>query len=325
MLTQLVAFDLFLGYHISNFNTRINYFLLGIYRENNIFNLNFTYSLTKKLYFIFSKMIYKKSSIWLANENFSLFDRNKWFLAMRASFSELFFFNEKWYKGSLTNYKFVKTIRPKNFPHAVFFPNLENNHYLVNECFKIGVPSFAITDSHVNPANVFCPVPGNSKSVRSTFFYYVLVGKAVMSGRYHSSSSFLLSVFKKSGHLLLNFFNYNTIIPTHNYFKLFFRKYLIEEIIFLLNSRVLSKNIRNVFSFFISPRRLRRMEKLKGKRKFLGFKGRSAIIEWYLLRKIATLCFQTLLFLTMRNFIATISKFKLKASFLFKTIGYILL
>jgi ribosomal protein S2 len=134
-------------------------------------------------------------------------------------------------------------LRPKNFPHAVFFPNLENNHYLVNECFGIGVPSFSITDSHVNPANVFFPIPGNSKSVRSTFFYYILISKSVMAGRYHTSSSFLLSILKKSGRLVLNFFNYNLNIPTRGYFKLFFRKYLLEEMTFLLNNKSLGKNI----------------------------------------------------------------------------------
>lgn len=301
MLTQLVAFDLFLGYHVSNFNSRVNYFLLGIYKQNNIFNLNFTYSATKKFYTIFEKMVYKKTSIWLANENFSIFERNKWFLAMRSHLTELFFFNEKWYKGSLTNYKFVMTLRPRNFPHAVFFPNLENNHYLINECFKIGVPSFAISDSHVNPANVFFPIPGNSKSVRSTFFYYVLISKAALAGRYRSSSSFLLSVLRRSGNLILNSFNYNLNAPTYVYFKLFFRKYLLEEMIFLLNSKVLAKNIQNVFNFFISAKRLKKKEKLKGKKKFLGIRGRSAIVEWYLLRKFSVLCFQSLLFSAIKK------------------------
>ena len=50
-LSQLSSTDLFLGYAISNWNSRINYFLLGKRYGINLFDLNYTYLLLKKFIF----------------------------------------------------------------------------------------------------------------------------------------------------------------------------------------------------------------------------------------------------------------------------------
>lgn len=198
-LNQIIGADLFLGYHISNWNPRINYFLIGRYRYSNIFNINYSYSLIKKFSSIILDLLIKKSRIWIVNENFSSsFDRSKEFVNLSRLFQELFFYNDKWSKGLLSNFKYVLISEPAKFPHAIFVPNLQNNHFVVNEAFLTHIPSFSIIDSVDNPSNVFLPLPGNSKSINSLYFFYLLIAKLVLHSRYTASSSFLFSLYNKA-------------------------------------------------------------------------------------------------------------------------------
>lgn len=62
-INQLISSDLFLGYHSSNSNSKVNYFLLGNYKFSNIFNLNYTFFLIKKAFYVMVDLFNKKSSI----------------------------------------------------------------------------------------------------------------------------------------------------------------------------------------------------------------------------------------------------------------------
>jgi hypothetical protein len=97
----------------------------------------------------------------------------------------------------LSNYKFVLCVKPKKFPHAIFVPNLQNNHFVVNESYAVKIPSFGIIDSIDNPLNIFLPLPGNSKSVKSLYFFYIFISKLVLYSRYIISSSFVFSLYNK--------------------------------------------------------------------------------------------------------------------------------
>jgi ribosomal protein S2 len=197
-INQLLAADLFLGYHTSNWNPRINYFLLGKYRNSNIFNVNHTYIATKKFLSVASDLFVKKCSIWAVNEKFVLFKSSPQFSKLSKLFPEIKFINEKWCKGVLSNYKHVRRVRPWRFPHAIFVPNMQNNHFVINECFIINIPSFGIADSVDDPTNLFLPVPGNSKSIKSIFFFYLMMCKSVLYSRCLRSSSFIFSFYKKA-------------------------------------------------------------------------------------------------------------------------------
>jgi len=154
-VNQLIACDLFLGYHITNWNPRTNFFLIGKYKNTNLFNINYTYFLTKKFITFLSELFINKGHLWLVNENFSLFNRSSELCQLLNSFTEMTFLNSKWCKGMLSNYKYVSIVKPDKFPHSIFVPNIQNNHYVVNEAFIINVPSIAIIDSVDNPSNVF--------------------------------------------------------------------------------------------------------------------------------------------------------------------------
>ena len=261
-VTQLIAFDLFLGYQSTNWNPRTNFFLIGKYKKSNIFNINYTYSLSKKFFNFISDLINKKCRIWLVNENFDIFNKSVEFSRLSAVLNELSFINSKWYKGSLSNYKFVGVFKPNRFPHAIFVPNMVNNHFAINESFLINIPSWGLSDSIDNPLNIFFPIPGNSKSIKSVLFFYMLSSKSVLYSRYISASSFLFSSFKKHKRLVFNKALSSLLVST--YFARLKKGYLFKRFIPLLNSFLLFKK---QFSFT-----LKKKIKFSRKRKILKWK-----------------------------------------------------
>jgi hypothetical protein len=212
----------------------------------------------------------KKSKIWLVNENFSIFDKSPALSTLKKKFPEIVFFNSKWCKGSLSNYKHVRKVKTFNFPHAIFLPNMENNHYVINEGFIINIPTYALADSLDNPSNVFFPIPGNSKSVKSLFFFYLLTSKSVLLSRYFSSSSFIFKAYVSGKNFFKKNFGYNgnlSLIFFKNYFQFFKKKFLLNTVLFIFKKKSsnIKKTIKKSFNFFYV--KLRRKKKKKKKLK----------------------------------------------------------
>jgi ribosomal protein S2 len=279
-INQLIGSDLFLGYHLSNWNPRINYFLLGKYRNTNVFNLNYTYSFSKKFISLVTSLSLKKSKMWLVNENFELFQRSTVLTNLQKHFPEIIFVNSKWCKGTLSNYKHVRVVKTFSFPHALFLPNMENNHYVINEGFIINIPTWALADSIDNPSNVFFPIPGNSKSIKSLFFFYLLTAKSVLSSRYFSSSSFILKAYLSGKKFFLKNFGLNnnlTSIFLKNYFTIFRKKFLLETVLFIFKKK--SVKIKKLFRFFFLTLKDRRKRRRKLKLRQAGWQ-RTVLLSW---------------------------------------------
>jgi ribosomal protein S2 len=115
----------------------------------------------------------------------------------------------------LSNYKYVSIVKPSKFPHGIFAPNVQNNHYVVNESYIINIPSIAIVDTIDNPSNVFYPIPGNSKSLKSLFFFYLIIAKTLFYSRYLISSRFIFNSVKFS----------SKKVNQNIYARLFFKDY----------------------------------------------------------------------------------------------------
>lgn len=196
-INQLISADLFLGYHTSSWNVRINYFLLGKYNWTNVYNLNYTYFCLKRALNVLIDLMCRKGKVWVVNENFDLFFRNELLLSISKKLREIYFFSYKWYKGLLSNFRFVKAIYPKHFPHAIAVPNFSNNVYVVNEAAILNVPSFCLIDTSEDPTNAFYSIPANSKSIKSIIFFYLMIAKAAFYSKHISSSSFLFNSQKK--------------------------------------------------------------------------------------------------------------------------------
>lgn len=183
----------------------------------------------------------------MVNENFSLFKRSVELCQLYNLFPEVSFLNSKWCKGMLSNYKYVSIVKPSKFPHGVFVPNVQNNHYVINEAFIINIPSIAIVDTIDNPSNVFYPIPGNSKSLKSLFFFYLIIAKTLFYSRYLVSSKFIFNSVK----LCLKKFNQNICgLFFKDYFSFFRKRFLLDSVVFMLKSSVSKKK----FNFLFRPK-----------------------------------------------------------------------
>ena len=152
----------------------------------------------------------------------------------------------------LSNYKYVAIVKPNKFPHSIFVPNMQNNHYVVNEAFLINVPSIAVVDSLDNPSNVFLPIPGNSKSVKSLFFFYTIITKSLFYSRYVTSSRFLFSAVNFSSRQLGNKFLYNSFFQS--YLPFLKKRFLPESVVFFLKSNsFLKKKFKFLFKEKMHP------------------------------------------------------------------------
>lgn len=317
-INQLIGSDLFLGYHLSNWNPRINYFLLGKYRSTNVFNLNYTYSFSKKFINLVTSLSLKKSKMWLVNENFELFQRSSTLTNLQKHFPEIIFVNSKWCKGTLSNYKHVKVVKTFSFPHALFLPNMENNHYVINEGFIINIPTWALADSIDNPSNVFFPIPGNSKSIKSLFFFYLLTAKAVLSSRYFSSSSFIFKVYLSGKKFFLKNFGLNnnlTEIFLKNYFTIFRKKFLLETVLFIFKKK--SVKIKKLFRFFFLTIRDKRKRRRRLKLRQAGW-HRTVLLSWKISFLLLVGFFRNILSLSLFHIFRLPSVLSVRARLFFK-------
>lgn len=304
-VNQLIASDLFLGYHIANWNPRTNFFLIGKYKNTNIFNINYTYFLSKKFIGFLSGLFVNKGHLWMVNENFSLFNRSVELCQLYNLFPEVSFLNSKWCKGMLSNYKYVSIVKPSKFPHGIFVPNVQNNHYVINESFIINIPSIAIVDTIDNPSNVFYPIPGNSKSLKSLFFFYLIIAKTLFYSRYLASSRFIFN----SVNFCSKNFNQNiyTNLFFKDYFSFFKKKFLLDSIVFTLKSGSVSKK---KFNFLFRPK--------------LRFSSKALLFRWKMPLLILVSIFKNVLYWGIFNKIAIKKRLIVKSLGFFKTLALIL-
>lgn len=199
-IQQLVGCDLYFGSHKSNSNPSNNYFLLGRNQHSiEIFNISFSYFCLRRILNTINALLLKKSTIWVVNSNFPLYAQNEFlrYLVSRFKKRVIRFFHEKFYGGGFTNYKSVKLARRAFFPRAIFFPSLTNNWFVVKEASRINIPSFGIVDSFENPFDMFFPVPGNSKSLKTLIFFYFILLKTISRSRWIVAGSFLFAVINR--------------------------------------------------------------------------------------------------------------------------------
>ena len=195
---QLVGCNLFLGYHKACRHESINYYLLGSYMKSNVINLNATYSICKKFISIVKNMILKNGKIWLVHEQS---DALVSCLQLRQSndfFKNVYVYERKWTKGTISNFKKIKIIKKRQFPNALFIPNMQQNYYAINECFAKQIPSFCLADTMDNANGPFLSIPANSRDFRGLLYFYYMIISACRSGTLNRSSDFLFSVINKA-------------------------------------------------------------------------------------------------------------------------------
>src|ERR1700743_947015 len=96
---------------------------------------------------------------------------------------------KKWPKGLLTNRRSI--ISNLKFPHILFITNSFQNSYIANESVLLGIPTAGLVDSSENPLNYTFPIPSNSKSLNSIYFFYLLIYRLVKISRFAQGKLFL--------------------------------------------------------------------------------------------------------------------------------------
>lgn len=198
-ITQLVSSSFFLGYNKKIRNPKSNFFILGESAGDDIFNIQLSLTLIKKKIFLFTSFFKSNCRVWVINNGFDLLHKLEIFknLSVNKFAPSVNFLTNKFIAGSFTNYKSIRSFEWSHFPHAVFFPNIFNNYYIINECARIGVPSFGILDNCDSPFNLFFPVAGNSKSLKPLVLMYFLIIRSYYYAKIYKCSSFIFSIFDR--------------------------------------------------------------------------------------------------------------------------------
>jgi ribosomal protein S2 len=189
-LSQFIAADLFLGFSVQNWNSRINYFLLGKRHGQNLFNLNLTYFLIKKSVFLLNSVLSKNGILWVICEDFLSVSRMLYFHSYLKN-NKIFKMN-KWLNGLLTNYKNFEEFYM--FPHIMFLMNLTLSKYTANEAAAIGIPAIGLVDTNENPTNLPYPITANSKGLNSSVFFLLVIFRLLINNRIEASRIFRLKL-----------------------------------------------------------------------------------------------------------------------------------
>jgi small subunit ribosomal protein S2 len=73
-------------------------------------------------------------------------------------------------------------VKMNRMPEAIFIIDINKEHIALKESTKLGIRSFALTDTNTNPANVHYPIPGNDDASKSIAYIIDVISKAVAEG-----------------------------------------------------------------------------------------------------------------------------------------------
>ena len=73
-------------------------------------------------------------------------------------------------------------VKMNRMPEAIFIIDINKEHIALKESTKLGIRSFALTDTNTNPANVNYPIPGNDDASKSIAYIVNVISKAVAEG-----------------------------------------------------------------------------------------------------------------------------------------------
>ena len=73
-------------------------------------------------------------------------------------------------------------VKMNRMPEAIFIIDINKEHIALKESVKLGIRSFAVTDTNTNPSNVNFPIPGNDDASKSIAYVVDIVSKAIAEG-----------------------------------------------------------------------------------------------------------------------------------------------
>jgi len=73
-------------------------------------------------------------------------------------------------------------VKMNRMPAAIFIIDINKEHIALKESAKLGIRSFALTDTNTNPSLVNYPIPGNDDASKSITHIVEVVKKAISEG-----------------------------------------------------------------------------------------------------------------------------------------------
>ena len=73
-------------------------------------------------------------------------------------------------------------VKMNRMPAAIFIIDINKEHIALKESAKLGIRSFALTDTNTNPSLVNYPIPGNDDASKSIIHIVEVVTKAISEG-----------------------------------------------------------------------------------------------------------------------------------------------
>ena len=73
-------------------------------------------------------------------------------------------------------------VKMNRMPEAIFIIDINKEHIALKESAKLGIRSFALTDTNTNPSLVNYPIPGNDDASKSITHIVEVVTKAISEG-----------------------------------------------------------------------------------------------------------------------------------------------
>ena len=73
-------------------------------------------------------------------------------------------------------------VKMNRMPEAIFIIDINKEHIALKESVKLGIRSFAVTDTNTNPSNVNFPIPVNDDASKSIAYIIDIVSKAIAEG-----------------------------------------------------------------------------------------------------------------------------------------------
>tara|TARA_B110000914_G_scaffold140511_1_gene123000 strand:- start:4406 stop:5164 length:759 start_codon:yes stop_codon:yes gene_type:complete len=77
---------------------------------------------------------------------------------------------------------FGSIVKMNRMPEAIFIVDINKEHIAVKESSKLGIRSFAVTDTNTNPNYVNFPIPANDDASKSIDYIMSIVFQAVSEG-----------------------------------------------------------------------------------------------------------------------------------------------
>ncbi len=182
-LTQFINFNIYLGYSKKyTISSSFNY-LIGNRKKINIFNLVIIIQLYKQLYNYLSVFLLNFGTIWFIGDKEYFLQWKNFNLENLEIKYRLFFWNVKWQKGVLSNYKYVKLILNdllKNikkflYPNCLFVIKTLNKKEIYNEIKLLPIYLIQVTDTKDYFNHNYLSIFGNEKSWKSFNLYYYLL------------------------------------------------------------------------------------------------------------------------------------------------------